>query len=132
MTLQFEVAWDIKQKIVELVYRLNLTHIDINNVTCFRSKGSRTRAYARIWEFPRIWQLALNQPPHYIIEIVSNRFDKLSNEEKEKVLIHELMHIPKNFSGNLRPHGEKVSKFLDKKIEKMHEKYRNNKFITKN
>ena len=109
-----------------------MEHIDTNKITCLRSKGSKTRAYARIWEFPRIWQLALNQQPHYIIEIVSNRFDKLSEEEKEKVLIHELMHIPKNFSGSLRHHGDKVSKHLDHKINQMHEKYKNNKFITEN
>ena len=124
MALKFEKAGDVKEKVVELVEKLSLKHIDVNSITCFRSKGSRTRAYARIWEFPRIWQLALNNPPHYIIELISHKFDGLSNAEQEKVLIHELMHIPRNFSGSLRPHGKKVSKYLDNKIREMHENFR--------
>jgi predicted metallopeptidase len=124
MALKFEEAGDIKEKIVELVSNLNLKHIDISSITCFRSKGSKTRAYARIWEFPRIWQLALNNPPHYIIELISHKFDRLSAEEQEKILIHELMHIPRNFSGSLRPHGKKVSKYLDDKIHEMHNNFR--------
>ena len=103
MALKFEEAGDVKRKVVELVEKLGLTHVEVSSITCFRSKGAKTRAYARIWEFPRIWQLALNNPPHYIIELVSHKFDRLSEEEQEKILIHELMHIPRNFSGSLRP-----------------------------
>ena len=124
MVLKFEEAHDMKRKVIQLVYSLNLSHINVNSISCFRSKGSKTRAYARIWEFPRILQLALKQDPHYVIELINPKFDGLNEEEKEKVLIHELMHIPHNFSGSLRPHGNLLGKYLDRKIDDMHKKFR--------
>jgi predicted metallopeptidase len=48
--------------------------------------------------------MALRKPPHYCLEILSEKFDKLSENNKTRILIHELMHIPKNFSGALLPH----------------------------
>ncbi len=129
MALKFEEAPEIKRKVSEIVMGLGLKHIDLSMVSCYRSRGSKTRAYARIWEFPRILQLAINHPPHYVIEVISPKFDKLSEEEKEKVLIHELFHIPTNFSGSLRPHGDKVAKYLDKKIDALHDRLKSNRFI---
>jgi predicted metallopeptidase len=66
-------------------------------------------------------QLALNMKPHYIIEIISEQFDKLGPEEQTKVLIHELMHIPHSFGGGFRSHRPYVTK---KKVERMYEQYR--------
>ena len=42
-----------------------------------RSYGSKSRAIARIWAFPTIWQEALGIKPHYVIEVLSEKFDKL-------------------------------------------------------
>lgn len=118
-------APDIKEDLKKLVTILKMNHIDLKRVICFRSFGSSSKAKARIWSFPRIWQQALNLPPYYIIEVLSERYDKLSSDEKEKVLIHELMHIPKNFSGSLVPHktkhwhiNSKIVDYLFKKLKK--------------
>ena len=46
----------------------------------------------------KIWQGVLNLPPSYTIEVISEIFDKMSAEDKERTLIHELMHIPGGFS----------------------------------
>jgi len=74
-------------------------------VFCVRSRGSKAkRTIARIHGLGKIWQGVLNQPPTYTIEVISEIFDKLTFEEKERVLIHELMHIPGGFGGGFRPH----------------------------
>jgi predicted metallopeptidase len=74
-------------------------------VFCVRSKGSKAkRTIARIHGLGKIWQGVLNRPPSYIIEVISEIYDKMSGEEKEKTLIHELLHIPGGFSGGFRPH----------------------------
>ncbi len=90
---------------------LNLAHIDPARVLFYRSKGSRSRRIqARIHGLGRIWFAALEIKPCYIIEVISEEFDKLDNAEREKVIIHELMHIPKRFSGGFVPHKGKINR----------------------
>ena len=88
----------------EILSKVYMPHIDLKRIISFRSFGAKTRARARIWSFPKIWQDALSLPAHYVIEVLSEKFDHLSDDDKNRVLIHELLHIPKNFSGALRPH----------------------------
>ena len=83
---------------------LEFSHVKSPRVFGYRSYESSARAYARIWAFPKIFQEVLNVEPAYVIEVLSEKFDKLSDDNKTKVLIHELLHIPKNFSGALVPH----------------------------
>ncbi|MBI2103734.1 hypothetical protein HYT59_01875, partial [Candidatus Woesebacteria bacterium] len=87
-----------------LVQNLNLSWIETSRIYSFRSYHSSTRAYARIWGLSRIFQLALEVKPAYVIEVISEKFDRLDQKEQDKVLIHELVHIPKTFSGSLAPH----------------------------
>jgi len=103
--MELQLAPDIKKRIDFLSKELALLHINYKNLICFRSTGSTGRgAYARIWSLPKIWQMGLNIEAHYCIEVIAEKFDKQSPDEQEKILIHELMHIPKNFSGALVPH----------------------------
>jgi predicted metallopeptidase len=67
----------------------------------------------------KIWQGALNVPPSYIIEVISEIYDKMSPEDKERTLIHELMHIPGGFSGGFRPHKGYVER---KNVEAVYKK----------
>lgn len=103
----WEIAPDISLRVKFLVDNLNFTNIDANHVHCFRSNGSASRATARIWSLPKIWQQALKTTPGYCLEVISEKFDRLSLDQQEKVLIHELLHIPKTFSGSLVPHRTK-------------------------
>ncbi len=102
--MELSIAPDLSHRISFLVQKLELKHIKANNIVCFRSRGATARARARIWSLPRIWQMALGVEAHYCLEVLSQHFDNLSPDDQERVLIHELLHIPKNFSGALVPH----------------------------
>jgi predicted metallopeptidase len=119
--IRYELAEDIGAEIRDILRKLQMTHVDGSRVTCVRSRGSQSRrVIARCHGISRIMQLALNQEPHYVIEVISERFDKLGKEEQIKVLIHELMHIPHSFGGGFRVHRPHVTK---KKVEKMYQKF---------
>lgn len=102
--MDWESASDLHHQICNLVRKLGFSHIDAQRIFVFRSYGSKTRAQARIWSLPKIWQQALKQKPAYCLEVISEKFVKLNHENQQKVLIHELLHIPKNFSGALLAH----------------------------
>ena len=123
--IRYELGEDIGSKIKDILHKLQMTHVDGSRVACVRSKGSKSkRIIARCHGLSRIMQLALNQKPHYVIEVVSERFDKLSKEEQTKVLIHELMHISHSFGGGFRSHKPHVTQ---KKVERMYKKFVNAK-----
>ena len=122
MPIQYFESPDVKLLADEVIGRLEFFHVVPQSVYCYRSKGSKSRRIiARIHGFGRIWQLALGLPPAYVIEVLSERYDKLSQEDKEKTVIHELMHIPKGFRGGFRPHKGYVSR---QQVEKMYREYK--------
>ncbi len=101
-----EPAPDVKNIVKLLVPKLPFgAYVEVKHIVCMRSFKATSRARARIWSFPKIWQMALKLPPYYVIEVLSHHFDHLSDDDKKRVIIHELMHIPKNFSGALVPHS---------------------------
>ena len=102
--MNWHEAEDIKKDIEHILEVIDLPYIDSKRIFCYRTEGSKVRAYARTWAFPKIFQQALDIQPAYVIEVLSQHYDKLNDEKKKKVLIHELLHIPKNFSGALLPH----------------------------
>jgi len=118
LPLKYVEAPDVKRLVNEVVDSLDLFHVVPQFVYCYRSKGSKSkRTVARIHGLGKIWQEALLKPPAYVIEVISERYDRLSEEEKEKTIIHELLHIPKGFSGGFRPHKGYINK---KRVEKLH------------
>lgn len=121
--LEWNDAKEIKQDIKEMLEKLDFPHIDSSRIFCFRTSGSKSRSYARIWAMPKIFQRALNIEPAYIIEVLSRYYDKLSSDEKKKVLIHELLHIPKNFSGALLPHRSR-HRHLQTEVNKLFAQYK--------
>lgn len=102
--LVWQLAPDVKKRVIELIEFCEITWVKASKIYCFRSSNAKSRAYARIWGLSRVWQLALKTAPAYVIEVISEKFDRLSDLEKDKILLHELTHIPRNFSGALLPH----------------------------
>lgn len=120
MSIIYYEAPDIKKQIDAIAIDLDFFHVVSQFVFCVRSKGSKAkRTIARIHGLGRIWQNVLNLPPSYTIEVISEIYDKMSKEEKEKTLIHELLHIPGGFSGGFRPHKGYVER---KKVEQLYKK----------
>ncbi|MFI5420641.1 MAG: putative metallopeptidase [Nitrososphaerales archaeon] len=119
--IQYVKAPDVEQIGRKIVSTLSLSHIDETRLHYYRSTGSKARrVQARIHGMGRIWFDALDMQPHYIIEVISEEFDRLQLAEKEKVVIHELMHIPSRFSGGFVPHRGKIT---SRSVEKLHRQY---------
>jgi len=119
MGIKYEKAEDIQEQISEISGML-FPHVRVNDVACLRSFGSSSRGtIARCHALGKAMQMGLGRKGFYLIEVISERFDKMSEEEQLKTLIHELMHIPKSFGGGFIFHNV----VNDKNVNKMYEKY---------
>ena len=120
--IRYEQAADLEERIMHIAGKLNMGHIDLSRVVCIRSRGSKSRrTLARCHVLPRIMQEALKLRAHYVIEVITEKFESLSEEEKTKTLIHELMHIPKSFGGGFRHHRPYVNR---RTVERMYRMYK--------
>ncbi len=120
MSIKYYEAPDIKKQVDAIAAELDFFHVVPQFVFCVRSKGSKAkRTIARIHGLGKIWQSVLNYPPSYTIEVISEIFDNMSKEDKDKTLIHELLHIPGGFSGGFRPHKGYIER---KKVEQLYKK----------
>lgn len=125
--MDWEIAPDILL-LIKVILKSNLfPHINQNRITAIRGRGTTSRAVARIWSLPRPWQMALAVSPQYIIEVIAERFDIMTVENKEKTLIHELMHIPKTFSGALVPHRNRGRHVDSRNVEIIYRQYKSRK-----
>ena len=120
--IEYERDLEIDASVREIASVLGMRHLDLSRVVCMRSYGSKSRrVLARCHVMPRIMQKALGTGAYYIIEVVSENFEKLSDDDRTRTLIHELMHIPKSFGGGFRHHGNYVSR---RNVETMYREYR--------
>ena len=116
--ITYSEASDVKQMVIEIADKLDFFHVVPQFVFCVRSKGSASRrTIARIHGLGKIWQETLNIPCAYVIEVISERFDRLDQDEKEKTVIHELLHIPATFAGGFRPHKGYID---DETVDQLH------------
>jgi predicted metallopeptidase len=120
MVVRYERAIREEEKLREIINKLGLSYIDVGRVRVIYSFNSRSRAIARIWCVPRAILEGFNLKPIYVIELIWEKYSKLDESQKIKVLIHELLHIPFNFSGGLRPHGKIVN---EREVERLFRKF---------
>lgn len=118
-----DIIWQedkkLKQSLKKTIKEAAVDWVKTSRVFTYRSENAKTRAYARIWGLSRIWQKALKVEPAYILEVISEKYDRLSDREKSKVLLHEVAHIPKNFSGALVPHIRRGKGNFYKKVNNL-------------
>ena len=105
MGIRYELAEDLKDDLNEIAVML-FPHVKLDSVSVIRSHGSSSRGtIARCHALGKAMMLGMGRrDSFYVIEVISKRFDKLSEVDKIKTLIHELMHIPKTFGGGFRHH----------------------------
>lgn len=117
--MKYSDAPDLKERMNEIAKTLQLNHININRVECLRSSGSSTRrTLARCHALGKVMQKAMKTDAFYTIEFLEP-FEKLSNKEQDKVILHELMHIPRTFGGGFRHHNF----VCEGNVKQLYEKY---------
>ena len=126
--MKYEYAPDLKERMNDVVKTLEMEHLDVNRIECIRSFGSSSRrAIARCHTLGKLMQKAMKTPAFYAIEFLEI-FEKMSKDEQDKVIIHELMHIPKTFGGGFRQHDF----VCEENVRHLHKKFMEIKGIKNN
>jgi len=108
------------QVLAEDVSRRLFPHVRIDRIKCYRSYGSSTkRTIARCHALGKLMQEAMGVEPFYALEFLGEKFNSMSTDEKVKVVIHELMHIPESFGGGFKHHDV----VTDRNVEKAYKAY---------
>lgn len=124
--MKYEYAPEL-QEIAEEISKSLFPHIIIERVRCFRSFGSSTRrTIARCHALGKLMQQAIGIKAYYALEFISERFDKLSEEDQIKTIIHELMHIPHTFGGGFKHHNWVTEKNVNMHYKSYREKKKQN------
>ena len=120
MGIRYQLDSGIMARIYDIAKTLGMEHIKLSGIYAIRSYGSDSRrTIARCHALSKIWQLALGIGAVYLIEVISERFDKMSREDQDRVLVHELIHIPLSFGGGFKHHD-----FVNERnVEKLYQKY---------
>jgi len=119
--LNYEYAPDLQQRMNEIIETLDMKHIKPGRVQCLRSQGSSSRGtIARCHALGKLMQKAMQTKAFYAIEFLE-LFEKLSQKDQDKTIIHELMHIPKAFGGGFRHHDF----VCEENVDLLHERFEN-------
>lgn len=121
MAIKYHQAPDIKESAEKIIKTMNWNHVLLEHIAFLRSTGSKAKyTIARCHALGKAMQIGMERKKgFYLIEVISEKFDKLSQEEQIKVIIHELMHIPKSFGGGFIHHD----KVHEKSVKEMYKKY---------
>ena len=130
--MDYHPAPDIDEELARIIRSLGWDYIHPHRVRAIRSRGTKSRRIlARCHGLPKALQTGLSLPAHYVIELVSENYDRLSEAEQTKTLIHELMHIPRVFGGGFRNHdyvrARRVDQFYEQYVRKTTESDTNNR-----
>ncbi len=118
--MKYEFAPDLQIR-AEKIIKVMFPHIKPHRVSCLRGYGSSTKnTLARCHALGKLMQKAMHTTAFYALEFLAERFDKLDEEEQTKIIIHELMHIPKSFGGGFKHHDF----VTDRNVNKVYKEYK--------
>ena len=91
---------DIRERAMFLAKKHGFNWLNFDKIH-FYTYFSNTRTQAKCVGFSKVLQLPMSHvQPYYVLVFNTKHFnEKMSNQEKDNTIIHELLHIPKNFSG---------------------------------
>jgi predicted metallopeptidase len=121
--MRWELCRRTHDRLRRIVGALEFSHVDPSRIFCVRGYGSTSEAWARIWGLPSLWQQVLEIGPAYVVEIIEPEFSRLPDDEQERILIHELLHIPRTFSGAIRPHRTPTFRINRRTVERYYQQY---------
>jgi len=123
MAIKYYDAPDVRKIGEEMILLLGWDHIHLEHISFLRSTGSTARGtIARCHALGKAMQIGMGRGKgFYLIEVISEQFDKLGEDEKLKTILHELMHIPKAFGGGFIHHN----KVHEKSVEQIFQRYCN-------
>lgn len=118
MKYSYDPAWT--QKAHEIALKLGYSWVMPDRLSVVRSWGSKTkRTIARIHCIGKVMMLGMGQKKSfYVIELISEKFDRQSENDKTETIIHELMHIPKTFGGGFRHHDHVCSQNVKAELKR--------------
>lgn len=120
--MEYLPAPEVDREISHIIVSLEMRHLDPHRIRAIRSQGTQSRrTVARCHALPKALQTGLGLSAHYVIELLTENYDGLSEAEKTKTLIHELLHIPATFGGGFRNHDYVRAQ----RVNQLYEKYRN-------
>ncbi|HEV2281212.1 MAG TPA: putative metallopeptidase [bacterium] len=121
--MRWELCRRTHDRLRRIVGALQFSHVDPSRIFCVRGYGSTSEAWARIWGLPSLWQQVLEIGPAYVVEIIEPEFSRLPDDEQDRILIHELLHIPRTFSGAIRPHRTPTFRINRRTVERFYQQY---------
>ena len=121
--MRWELCRKTHARLQRIVGALGFTHVDPSRIFCVRGYGSTSEAWARIWGLPTLWQQVLRIGPAYVVEIIEPEFSRLPRDEQDRILIHELLHIPRTFSGAIRPHRTPTFHITRRTVERFYRRF---------
>jgi predicted metallopeptidase len=121
--MRWELCARTHSRLARIVAALGFRHVDPARIFCVRGYGSTSEAWARIWGLPALWQQVLGIGPAYVVEIIEPEFGRLPEAEQDRILIHELLHIPRTFSGAIRPHRTPTFQITRRSVERYYQRY---------
>ncbi len=97
--VEYTEAPDLRERAIKIAARVGMGHLDFDRIHCYRYTCD-TRTVAKITGFFKTLQLAYPHiRPFYVITFNEKNFNRESFEEQNQTILHELLHIPKTFSG---------------------------------